>query len=58
MGYRELPTSARGCVNGATSRSTDELQNMIGLSGLPRRYREGLEQSAAVDHVVAIVAPV
>jgi len=42
---------------GATSRSTVGSQNNR-WSGLPRRCREGLEQSAAVDNVVTVVAPV
>jgi len=45
------------CVDGATSRSTVESQNNR-WSGLPRRCRKGLEQSAAVDNVVAVVTPV
>jgi len=50
----QLAQSAALCVDGATSRSTVETQNTQWL-GLPRRCRESLEQSTAIDNVVAPV---
>jgi len=62
MGYSELPTSARalGCALGRrryfTFHGRITQQSVIGPSSdLPHRCREGLEQSAAVDNVVAPV---
>jgi len=50
----QLAQSAAFCVDGVTSRSPVESQNNR-WSGLSHRCREGLEQSAAVDNVVALI---